>query len=420
MAKTSAFFEDPFRTSKRIGGRWLIIVQRQDDTILFTDPAGLRQVYYTDIDVTKQIHCASEPGLLQKICGFTIDPEAESFQHSPGFQANSEYWWPGDKSCFREVKRLLPNFFLDSSSGVCKRFWPVKPFKHREKVDVIKLLSKRLPSFMDAISRRGRVAVAITAGLDSRMVLASCKPVLKQLEFMTVKQDGMADSHPDLQIPRIFADNLGFNHKIVGNESNNVRNTFRRSYKDSILHFHEKWLPDAQSIYDAYNQEAIIVVGSMAETGRLYYKSSLPAGKQLTSAQLASAANLGSHPFAIDAFADWLHGAENTFNYNLADLFYWEQRAGRWMATSQLEFGTVWRDIFAPFNSREILECLLSADEEIRCAPDYELFNDLIACLWPELLSQPINPHQMTQKSNLAIRLAKKIWRNVHKLSSID
>lgn len=214
------------------------MVQQRDDTLVFADPAGLRQLFYTDIGVTKYIHCASEPGLLAKICDFTIDREADDFRRSPGFQANSEYWWPGDKSCFSEVKRLLPNFFLNPGSGICKRFWPTKPFKLIDKEEAIKLLGKRLPSFMDAISQRCRIAVSLRAGLDSRMVLASCKSNLDRFEFMTVQQEGMPDSHSDLQIPRALTNSFGFKHTIVGGESS-VRDTFRCSYENSVLYFHE-------------------------------------------------------------------------------------------------------------------------------------------------------------------------------------
>lgn len=190
LSDTKTFFQNPYRATRKLGGRWLIIIQQHDETLLFADPAGLRQLFYTKIGVTKTIHCASEPGLLANVCGFSIDPEAEDFQQSSGFQANKEYWWPGDRSCFSEVKRLLPNFSLNPNSGERKRFWPVKPIEPIEKKEAIEVLGKRLPSFMEAISHRGKVAVSITAGLDSRMVLAASKSIVDRFEFMTVQQQG--------------------------------------------------------------------------------------------------------------------------------------------------------------------------------------------------------------------------------------
>lgn len=179
-------------------------------------------------------------------------------------------------------------------------------------------------------------------------------------------------------------------------------------------------MPDAQAIYDMYKQETIIVVGSLAETGRLYYEISNPSSEPVTPLQLALAANLGTRKFAIDAFTDWLRGTQIFgVNYNPADIFYWEQRSGRWLATSQLEFGMVWRDIFTPFNSREILETMLSVDEKFRCTPKYELFTDLIAHLWPELLSQPINPHEEPYKPTRTIQFARKIRRKIRRQFNI-
>ncbi len=61
---------------------------------------------------------------------------------------------------------------------------------------------------------------------------------------------------------------------------------------------------------------------------------------------------------------------------------------------TQLEFDIAWREIITPYNCRDVLTTMLGVDERYRCAPDYTLFKRLIDRLWPEVLSEPINPHK--------------------------
>lgn len=411
-----AFYTDPFESTVRLGGRWVMIVSGQNDTYIFSDPAALRQVYYTFHG--GGLHCASEPGLLAEVCGLDIDPDAEEFSKSPAFQANKEFWWPGNTTPFREIKCLLPNFYLSERKKIVRRFWPIKEIEKREAEDVVSLVVKRLQGMVDAISFRGRIAVSITAGIDSRMMLAASHNHKNNLEIVTVKQRGMPNSHSDIQIPQLFSKKYGLHHTVI-DANVKLRNDFRKAYQESVFSYHEKWLPDAQSIYDQYHQEAIVLVGSLVETTRLFpgriapdtYNKTVPIGFKLSAMDLSNAVGLGSHPFAVHAYKNWLNSADQIFNYDLGDLFYWEQRSGRWLASAQLEFSLAWKDILTPFNSREIISALLATDPKLRSAPESIIFKLIIGNLWLDLLSEPINPI----KTNVHLSFVKRVVRRLKK-----
>ena len=72
-------------------------------------------------------------------------------------------------------------------------------------------------------------------------------------------------------------------------------------------------------------------------------------------------------------------------------MFYWEHRIGSWQAQSQLEWDTV-QEVFSPFNSRELIEIMLSVDSSKRKSKRPLLYLDSISYLWKELLDVPINP----------------------------
>jgi hypothetical protein len=102
---------------------------------------------------------------------------------------------------------------------------------------------------------------------------------------------------------------------------------------------------------------------------------------------------------------------------NTLDLFEWEQECGSWLAMTELEFDIAWRDIFTPFNNRELLMATLSTPTRWRKGPDYPLFRRLIERLWPELLQYPINPHRTRSTAVHAWNAAMELLRHlVHPL----
>jgi PAS domain S-box-containing protein len=121
--------------------------------------------------------------------------------------------------------------------------------------------------------------------------------------------------------------------------------------------------------------------------------------------------------FAIKAFEKWLSQLGNTYNFDVLDLFQWEQREARWQAMSQTEWDIV-QEVFVPYNCRALLTHMLSIPEAYRRPPMYAMHQALTARLWPELLSEPINPLLQRQPEaakffSLAESLAKT---RVHRL----
>jgi hypothetical protein len=98
------------------------------------------------------------------------------------------------------------------------------------------------------------------------------------------------------------------------------------------------------------------------------------------------------HSFAEIHFSNWVENLGEHFEYKILDLFYWEQRIGSWFANNCLEFDSAWRDIFIPYNSRKLLVDMLAVNEIFRKGPDYYLYKRLMKKMWPEVLSEPINP----------------------------
>jgi hypothetical protein len=59
---------------------------------------------------------------------------------------------------------------------------------------------------------------------------------------------------------------------------------------------------------------------------------------------------------------------------------------------------------------------LLSVDERYRRKPDYRLFRDLILRLWPEVLSEPINPQR---RGGITSRLRRRVSTTLERYRTI-
>jgi hypothetical protein len=407
----------PVDLTERFGGRWLLIIEEPDDVRIFADPAGLLQMFHTDAAESGAMWAASEPGILAEMLGLEISTEAREFMASDFYTRDDEHWWPWDISPYREIRHLPPNHELSVRTGAARRFWPDKQFTPSTPDEAAEVVGETLRGLITAMHARCPLAVNLTAGLDSRMVLAAARPVARDVLFVTSKKRGMPESDPDLVIARRIAATLGLQHRVIDSDCR-LRPEFRELYFSSNLLCHEKWVYGAQAIHDALNLEKAAVGGHIAEVARCYYttiKSGLDPATSFTPEALAQAIGMGQQAFAVRTMERWKDGLGEVYNYDARDLLYWENRLGSWLSSCQQEFLLAWKEILAPFNNRRVLEAALSVDPGLRGAPDYPFFRTVIARLWPECLELPINPKPAEALAKRVRRLGRRILNKLFK-----
>jgi hypothetical protein len=372
----------------KFGGRWILIADDGKLVRLFHDAFGLRQVFYTDANYTSQIWCASQPRMIAEHLGFGEDLRAINFINASK-QRDAEYWWPGDSCPYNEIRHLLPNHYLNLNSGSSCRYWPNRPWKKLPLEEAVEKTAKTLQGLMESISSRYDLAVSLTAGWDSRVVLAASRGIRNKVSYVTVRQGGMPENHADIAVSSLLAENLGLKHDIVVAPPA-MDGTFMSIFQKNVSFSHKKWGPDAQAILEYNLHRRVTVTGSVSEVARCFYR---PRARQITPQSLSSLV-MGDDIFAIKPFENWIRGTHDTFNYDRFDLFYWEQRCGNWLAMCQSEFDIAWKDIFTPFNCRELVVNMLAVDEKYRKPPTCELYKEIMSHLWPEVLHFPFNPHK--------------------------
>jgi hypothetical protein len=396
------------------GGRWLIVAADRQERFLFHDALGLRQVFYTDTRARDRVWAMSQPGMARDVLGLEVDQEALAFAQSYAFRSHPEYRWPGQASPIHGTTHLLPNHWLDLARGTSQRYLPRAPLPAIDLTAAVERLAALLPGMIDAAFRRFELAISLTAGLDSRLVLAASKSVCNQVVFVSVRQHSMRDDHPDITVPARLLRRLGLPHEVIRADTA-MTPEFDQFFRRVVHLAHEHYGPDAEAILRRFSRTKATLTGSGAEVGRCSFRKELPFSdiRTVTPANLARLQRMGREPFALRYFESWLNDAASRQNVKLLDLFEWEQGHGNWLAMTQLEFDIAWREIITPYNCRAVLTTMLGVDERYRRAPDYALFRQVIDRLWPEVLQEPINPH--THKTWLQyvrgeLRSLRKYW----------
>lgn len=393
-----------------LGGRWAMVAACDDGLYLFTDALGLRQALHTLPTAASGLWVVSQAGLAIDVLGGTLDEQAVQFMDSDAFRAHAEYRWPGTSTPAHGLRHLLPNHFLDLHTGKVTRYWPDAALATLSVEEAVPYIATLVTGMMLAAARRFELALALTAGIDSRLVLAAARPIADRISYVTVRQAKMADGCDDLRVPARLLAKLGLRHEIVP-AAGSASADFSWAFKRSVFLAHDHYAADAEAILAWFDRRKVAVTGSGAEIGRCSFRQSLPfsALRRITAADLAGLQRL-NHPYAIRFFEEWLADVGECTYVKLPDLFEWEQGHGNWLAMTQLEFDIAWRDIFTPYNCRALLTAFLGVNERFRRGPDYTFFKLAIRRLWAEVLCEPINPHTRARTFRRPLNLLRRLW----------
>ncbi len=398
--------------SAHFGGRWALIADEGERTLTWNDATGQRPLYYhrspepSAAGTPPPVLLAGEPGLIARRLGLPMDPEAVDFVRSRGDSNYEVYWMPGDSTLYREVQALLPNHCLDLRSGRVWRWWPSAAVPSVDYDSALQRSEALLRGQMEAARRRWPLSISMTAGWDSRLMLALCRPAAADLHAFTLTYPHLASDSRDVRVPARLLTRLGLVHHVFKYPltlHEGFKAVFRRNHPSAA----RGYCADAQALWEQYPQQRMCVNGDVAEIVKCHYRLPERSDEQLVAQDLADLLKMGHHPFALECLQRWLDGARRGRQpaaLPLLDLFCWEQMAGRWQATIRAEYDIV-QDAFPPLNHRGLLLTMLGVDETRRSPPGFELFHDLIRRLWPETLSEPINPPERQSLKNRLIGL---------------
>jgi hypothetical protein len=187
-----------------------------------------------------------------------------------------------------------------------------------------------------------------------------------------------------------------------------VDEEYARVFRQNVSLPTEVWVPEAYAVF-AYNRlSKVAVTGSAGEIGRpRYRRSRLGDDDRVTPQKLSERAKMGDNPLAIKAYRSWLSGVPKFRNPSVLELSRWE--GSNWLAMAQLQFDIAWRDVFTPYNCRQLLTTMMSLDRGLRCGPEFLFFEALMRYLWADVLSEPFP--QIREASFLSPSRVQRVLR---------
>ena len=397
---------DLIKATFELCGNWILVFENDEKLAIFHDFAGAKSVYYTDVQKTGDLWIASQPRLIAEVLGLEENMRAVEFI-SRQIKKTDDYWWPGDKTPFAEIKALLPNHYLDFEQAKAVRYWPDAGITELTSQDAIEKISARLQGIMSAAAKRYAVALALSGGLDSRVLLAASKEVRDEICIYNGKRPEMTLHHPDVAIPRRLTKKFRIEYHLIP-QTTDVDAEFHEIYQKNAPYPFQQIESGLRAESNYFKLLKVGATGNILETARFYYKIFDPTEHKPDGRFLASLTKMKDEPFAIEAFEDWLKTVESGFNLNIYDLFYLEQRCGRWLSNNCLVFAMAWKEVLFPFNCRQLLIDFLSVSGRYRMPKEYPFYRNLIEHMWPEALREPINP---ANKTGMIQKISTKIKR---------
>lgn len=328
-----------------LAGRYVLILLGKDIQRIYVDPSASLSVLYS---IDEQVAGSTATALG------VADPSPLATQISRTRRASGT-WYPCGLTEWRSLHVLLPNHYLDLRSWVARRHWPEcdAPFPS-ESCDTsatIREICQRLANNIAAVVSEHLATMELTAGRDTRMLLACSKPLVEKIQFETSPTHSATDVDISVKMATLFK----LNHHI--GQPVNLRHA--------------------------------LLQGAAGEVGRAFYwRRSDHQQVALSGVGLAERMHFPDATF-VPQLQDWLNELPRLSSFAKLDLLYVEQRLAMAHAPANYERDCRFAFTLFPLSDRRIFELMMSLP------PSYRLRQALCPAIckvrWPELNLFPIN-----------------------------
>ncbi len=363
-------------------GSFTVIIINDYSQKVFLDSAGTLSAIYSGQDRI----LASSPAFVPY--GDQTEDNNELIQQFgiPG----KNNWIPFGLTPRCGVHRLLPNHSLDLSSFTVSRNWPISEFGSVDHTNsVVVEISTILKNLLGAIAEEFRPWLSLTAGMDSRTLLACAHENLDKMNFFTINFKEPS-SELDCTISQKIAVDFKLRHSVLMYEEPSDPELRIWMYRiGCCANMIRVWY--GQSGFTKLGTEQPYIAGTGSEVARgFYWLSSDSVDTVLSPEDIIDRLSLPSSEEVVEAAREWLDGVSGFNTYTVLDLLYIEQRLGCWASIGNTYANPqAGRFRITGFAGRRLYELMLSLPPEYR--RDQRLPIDLIKSNCPDLLAIPFN-----------------------------
>lgn len=376
-----------------LGGQFLLILATDAVTRIYPDCSAQVPCVW---DAAAKMAGSSAHALFDDHA-YTDRFDHALFEH---LNVKREGWFPAGLTAHRNLERLLPCHYLDLSDWSMRRFWPAgAPVEVADPRAAVEEMVRLVRAQFEAILASDmRLALGLTAGRETRALLACARPFVDAIDMVTVVGP---DRHlTDSAIARRIVKDAQLSHRelprVTASREEQQRFVRRGGHcnSDTNSRFHPSVRPIATT--------HILAGGLGGEVGRAFFwRATDREDTDITPGLLLNRLGLPAPPVLVERIANWLTGLPQMSAYSKLDLAYLEMRMGPWYAVQFCSDPTLRR--IAPLFTYHGLEILLGLPADWK---RQNLFSEeLIRAYWPELMHYPFNSLGLVQ--DLKIKLQK-------------
>ena len=367
-----------------LAGRFNYLYHIHDEVGLLTDAGGLLSPVYD----TKYHILASTPAILKQVVPLQRDGAMRAAVSS----GNRETWYPFGVTPFIGVHRLLPNHMLSLATWQAQRIFPSTPevlaynAKRCNVMQAVMDVAECIKANVSALLEAGHNMVNLTAGRDTRMVLAACRAHLDKFQFQTIAVDSpqaKLDCHVASELGRRFE--LRYRQLPVMKASLQELDEWQQRTGDCVQGEVAQLCATAKH-YGRYTHE-IVSTGAEVTRGCNWYPGD-DSKQSISALELLERFEIAPGEITLQLAQSWLDELEGYHVGDILDLAYVELRLGCWAGANVYGHPVSFPSL-SPFNSHRIYQRLLSLPKAYR--NNRQFVGDYLNLLWPELRSLPFN-----------------------------
>ncbi|SET40859.1 hypothetical protein [Oceanicella actignis] len=361
----------------RLGGGFAFIL----------DVPGARRLYMDAAGCVPAVHCP-ERRIAASTAPLALGPAAPECFDSELHAALGvlhEGWFPAGLTAHRGAQRILGGRVLDLDAWRLRRVWPKGPIAPAPRPeDAVARIARNVRVSVDAARRAGPTVLCLTAGGETRFMLAACREIAQELEFVTI---GAPGGEIDRLMSRRIAARHGLSHRFAPYRAASAAES--ADWHARVGHCVGGGNMHGFPTVRALSEFAFMIGGAAGEVGRgFFWRPGDTAKLRIDADALTPRLGLPAHPRLRAAVASWLEGVPAGMDaLQLLDLAYLELRVSAWgMAQRTAGMGLA---RIHPMAARDSLEAMMSLPAEWRA--EGRMIREGIRMLWPELLEFPFN-----------------------------
>lgn len=350
-----------------LGGRFIAIGRRGASVRVHVDAMASRSCYWGSNK--DHVVLASHSTLVAQALGNSASAECHWVLTHPDYENPAGKYLPGMITPHDAAKLVFANCALTIENNIVshRRFFFTPP----EKLSIAEATGRYLSELrfqMDAaLNSRPESVLALTAGSDSRAILAGTLDLLHNAGTSTMTYHFFARNADHSREDLLGANRLAYlsnlTHRILDVSGWDSTSSFARMYSKTFPTW-ARFPSLAKTYYEELGADESLIIGVGGEIGTVFYRDreydqvtpEVLAGKYTQSA-------FQRDPRLIETMSEYIDYTElteeNSAGYDLFDLFYWEHRMSTWAAYgyAEADFGP---QVVLPLNSRRLIHAMLS------------------------------------------------------------